>query len=70
MTRLNAALQVDLFDQANASRVKDPVHSGFGGSTDVIVGALHIWHSFVATEQCMFVATEQCMAPSDCPPPE
>jgi acyl-CoA hydrolase len=41
MTSVNAALQVDLFDQANASRMKGKIYSGFGGSTDFIVGALH-----------------------------
>ena len=41
MTSVNAALQVDLFDQANASRIKSKIYSGFGGSTDFIVGALH-----------------------------
>ena len=41
MTSVNAALQVDLFDQANASRVRGNIYSGFGGSTDFIVGALH-----------------------------
>ena len=41
MTSINAALQVDLFDQANASRVRGKIYSGFGGSTDFIVGALH-----------------------------
>ena len=41
MTSINAALQVDLFDQANASHVRGRVYSGFGGSTDFIVGALH-----------------------------
>jgi acyl-CoA hydrolase len=41
MTSVNAALQIDLFDQANASRVKGRIYSGFGGSTDFIVGALH-----------------------------
>ena len=41
MTSVNAALQVDLFDQANASWVKGHIYSGFGGSTDFIVGALH-----------------------------
>ena len=41
MTSVNAALQVDLFDQANASRIKGKIYSGFGGSTDFIVGALH-----------------------------
>jgi acyl-CoA hydrolase len=38
---VNAALQVDLFAQANASRVRGQVYSGFGGQTDFIVGALH-----------------------------
>jgi acyl-CoA hydrolase len=41
MASVNAALQVDLFDQANASRMKGKIYSGFGGSTDFIVGALH-----------------------------
>lgn len=41
MTSVNAALQVDLYDQANASRVRGGIYSGFGGSTDFIVGALH-----------------------------
>jgi acyl-CoA hydrolase len=41
MTSVNTALQVDLFAQANASRIKARIHSGFGGQTDFIVGALH-----------------------------
>ena len=41
MTSVNGALQIDLFDQANASRIKGRIYSGFGGSTDFIVGALH-----------------------------
>jgi len=41
MTSINAALQVDLYDQANASHVRGEIYSGFGGSTDFIVGALH-----------------------------
>lgn len=41
MTSINAALEVDLFDQANASRVNGKIYSGFGGSVDFIVGALH-----------------------------
>lgn len=50
MTSVNAALQVDLYDQANASRVRSRIYSGFGGSTDFIVGALHSrgGHSFMA----------------------
>jgi acyl-CoA hydrolase len=41
MVSVNTALQVDLFGQANASRVRRRIHSGFGGQTDFIVGALH-----------------------------
>lgn len=41
MTSINAALQVDLFVQANASYVHDRIYSGFGGQTDFVVGALH-----------------------------
>jgi acyl-CoA hydrolase len=38
---VNTALQVDLFAQANASRINGRIYSGFGGQTDFIVGALH-----------------------------
>jgi acyl-CoA hydrolase len=41
MVAVNGALQVDLFAQANASRVHGMVYSGFGGQTDFVVGALH-----------------------------
>lgn len=41
MTSVNTALQVDLFGQANASRINARIHSGFGGQTDFIVGAMH-----------------------------
>jgi acyl-CoA hydrolase len=41
MASVNSALQVDLFAQANASWVSGRVHSGFGGQTDFVVGALH-----------------------------
>ncbi|WP_104991358.1 acetyl-CoA hydrolase/transferase family protein [Deinococcus sp. NW-56] len=41
MTSVNTALQIDLFGQANASRIGARIHSGFGGQTDFIVGALH-----------------------------
>lgn len=41
MTSVNAALQVDLYGQANASRIRGKIYSGFGGSTDFIVGAMH-----------------------------
>lgn len=38
---INSALEVDLFAQANASRINARIHSGFGGQTDFLVGALH-----------------------------
>ena len=41
MTSINTALQVDLFDQANASRINARIYSGFGGQTDFTVGASH-----------------------------
>jgi acyl-CoA hydrolase len=41
MVSINTALQVDLFAQVNASRIRGSIHSGFGGQTDFIVGALH-----------------------------
>jgi acyl-CoA hydrolase len=41
MVSVNTALQVDLFAQANASRINARIYSGFGGQTDFIVGALH-----------------------------
>jgi acyl-CoA hydrolase len=41
MNSINSALQIDLYDQANASYVRGEIYSGFGGSTDFIVGALH-----------------------------
>lgn len=50
MTSVNGALQVDLSAQANASRIKGRIYSGFGGSTDFIVGALHSrgGHAYIA----------------------
>ncbi len=41
MTSINTALQIDLFGQANASRIRGRIHSGFGGQPDFLVGALH-----------------------------
>jgi acyl-CoA hydrolase len=38
---VNAAMQVDLFAQANASFVDGRIHSGFGGQPDFVSGALH-----------------------------
>ena len=69
MTSINAALQVDLLDQANASRVRNKIYSGFGGSTDFIVGALHSrggksfmtlpsWHPKTNTSKIVPMITE------------
>jgi acyl-CoA hydrolase len=41
MASVNGALQVDLLAQANASWVNGRTHSGLGGQTDFVVGALH-----------------------------
>ena len=41
MTSINAALQVDLYAEANASYVGSRIYSGFGGQSDFVVGALH-----------------------------
>ena len=41
MVSINSALQVDLSDQANASRMNGRVYSGLGGQSDFVVGALH-----------------------------
>lgn len=41
MLSVNAALEVDLFDQANATTTGARVHSGFGGQPDFVSGALH-----------------------------
>ncbi|MET8852711.1 acetyl-CoA hydrolase/transferase C-terminal domain-containing protein [Amycolatopsis sp. NPDC004625] len=41
LVSVNSALEVDLFAQANASRVRGTIYSGFGGQTDFVVGALH-----------------------------
>jgi len=52
MTSINAAMQVDLFVQANASYVDGRIYSGFGGQTDFIVGALHspAGHAIIALQ--------------------
>jgi acyl-CoA hydrolase len=41
MLSINTALQVDLFDQANASYVGSHIYSGLGGQPDFVIGALH-----------------------------
>ncbi|WP_439379082.1 acetyl-CoA hydrolase/transferase family protein [Amycolatopsis lexingtonensis] len=41
LVSVNSALEIDLYAQANASRVRGAIYSGFGGQTDFVVGALH-----------------------------
>ena len=41
MLSVNAAMQVDLFAQANASFIAGRIYSGFGGQPDFVTGALH-----------------------------
>jgi acyl-CoA hydrolase len=41
MVSINSSLEVDLFAQANASRVKGRIYSGLGGQADFVVGAIH-----------------------------
>ena len=41
MLSINAAMQVDLLAQANASFVDGRIYSGFGGQPDFVTGALH-----------------------------
>jgi acyl-CoA hydrolase len=38
---INSSLEVDLFAQANASRVGGRIYSGLGGQADFVVGAIH-----------------------------
>ena len=73
MTSINAALQVDLFVQANASYANGRIYSGFGGQTDFIVGALHApdGHAIIAlaswhpgTDTSTIVAQLPCPATS------
>jgi acyl-CoA hydrolase len=65
MTSINAALEVDLHDQANASYVRGEVYSGFGGSTDFIVGALHArgGQSFMALSSWHEKANQSTIVP-------
>jgi len=41
MVSINSSLEVDLFAQANASRVRGRICSGLGGQADFVVGAIH-----------------------------
>jgi acyl-CoA hydrolase len=41
MLSVNAAMEVDLFAQANASYIHERIYSGFGGQPDFVSGAVH-----------------------------
>ena len=60
MVSINTALKVDLFGQANASRINSRIHSGFGGQTDFIVGAMH------STGGQSFIALRSWHPKADC----
>lgn len=60
MVSINTALQVDLFLQANASRVNNRIYSGTGGQTDFIVGAMH------APQGQAFLALKSWHPKADC----
>ena len=65
MTSVNSALEVDLFGQANASRINARIHSGYGGQTDFIVGALHAagGQAFIALRSWHPRADVSCVVP-------
>jgi acyl-CoA hydrolase len=69
MLSVNAAMQVDLFAQANAAFVHGAVYSGFGGQPDFVTGALHStgghavvalhsWHDKTDTSSVLPLLTE------------
>ena len=41
MVSINSSLEIDLFAQANGSRVGGRIYSGMGGQADFVVGAIH-----------------------------
>ena len=62
MLSINTALQVDLYDQVNASYVRHRVYSGFGGQPDFVAGAIRSrgGHAVIALYPCMVVTYFLC----------
>jgi acyl-CoA hydrolase len=65
MLSINTALQVDLFDQVNASYVRNRIYSGFGGQPDFVIGALHSTggHAVVALRSWHERSGTSCVIP-------
>jgi acyl-CoA hydrolase len=65
MLSINAAMQVDLFAQANASFVDGRILSGFGGQPDFVSGALHSpgGHAIVALHAWHDKTDRSCVVP-------
>lgn len=65
MFSLNAAVQVDLSAQANATHVRGAIYSGFGGQPDFVVGALHSHggHAIIAVRSWHESSDSSCVLP-------
>ncbi len=65
MLSVNTALEVDLFDQVNASYLRSRVFSGFGGQPDFVIGALHSagGHAVVALRSWHERSGSSCVIP-------
>ncbi len=65
MLSVNTALQVDLYDQVNASYLHSRIFSGFGGQPDFVIGALHSpgGHAVVALRSWHEPSGSSCVIP-------
>ncbi|MGA2835351.1 MAG: acetyl-CoA hydrolase/transferase C-terminal domain-containing protein [Acidimicrobiales bacterium] len=65
MLSVNTALEVDLFDQVNASYLRSHIFSGFGGQPDFVIGALHSpgGHAIVALRSWHEPSGSSCVIP-------
>ena len=65
MLSINTALEVDLFDQANASFVHGKIYSGFGGQPDFVNGALRSpgGHAVLALRSWHEKSGSSCIVP-------
>jgi acyl-CoA hydrolase len=65
MLSVNTALEVDLFDQVNASHLHARIYSGFGGQPDFVSGALHSpgGHAVVALRSWHEPTGSSCVIP-------
>jgi acyl-CoA hydrolase len=65
LVSINAALQVDLYAQANATHVRGQIYSGFGGQPDFVAGALHSrgGHALIALHSWHEKSDSSCVVP-------